>query len=255
MSPLLTHHTAGVTSLILNRPDKRNAFDETLIEALTTALRQAIQDDATQVIVLKAQGKHFSSGADLSWMQRMSQASFEDNLQDAKQLATLLHELYHCPKPTIAQVQGATYGGGLGLIAACDIGIAEHNATFCFSEVKLGLIPATISPFIIEAIGVKAAKWLFMSAESFNAERARSLQLIQHCVAIDELDAFTARYALNLTQLPQQAVKACKSLVQQVSQHPINSTLLELTARLIAEQRQTAEAKSLIRAFLKDGHR
>lgn len=237
---LLQKNEQGIAWLILNRPDKANAFDDQLIQALTQALNQAIDNPEIQTIVLKANGKHFSAGADLDWMKRMAKASFEANQQDAEQLATLLHTLYHCPKPTLAQVQGAAYGGGLGLIAACDIAIAETQATFCFSEVKLGLIPATISPFIIQTMGSKAAKWLFMSADPFDALQAQALHLIHHCVPLAELDRFTQDYAKKLTALPTEAVKACKALVQTVSQHPIDTRLLKLTATLLAKQRQLA---------------
>lgn len=243
----LKHHTLLIT---LNRINKHNAFDDTLLIALQSLLDNAGDDDNVRVIVLKANGKHFSAGADLAWMQRMANFNEEENLADASILARLMFSLHHHPKPTIAMVHGAAMGGGAGLVAACDVAIAAHTAHFCFSEVKLGLIPAVISPYVINAIGERAALALFMSAETFDANRALQLQLIQHCVAEDDLLPYTLNYAEQMAQWPVSAVKAAKSLVRQVSPLPINEQLQRLTAKLIAKQRVSAEGQLGLKTFL-----
>jgi methylglutaconyl-CoA hydratase len=250
----MTHLTQTLTDHIswisLNCPEKNNAFDERLIQALTEALHQAIENENVRVIVLKGEGKHFSAGADLNWMLRLAQASLEENEKDALKLAKLLQVLYTCPKPTIAQIQGCAYGGGVGLVAACDISIAAETAKFCFSEVKLGLIPAVISPYVIEAIGARTAKRLFMTGETFTAEEALKFNLIHQLVNPSELDACVQQAALHLTTLPVEAVQACKSLVQTVSHQPIDAQLMTLTAQLIAKKRQSPEAQTHMETFL-----
>lgn len=245
--------TEQITTLILNRPHVHNAFDGPLIAQLIQALHQAIEKSQTRVIVLKATGKHFSAGADLAWMQRMAEASRDENVKDAEQLATLLHTLYHCPKPTLAEVQGAAYGGGAGLVAACDIAIASSDTQFCFSEVKLGLIPAVISPFVIQAIGARAAKAYFMSGASFTAEEALRLGLIHQHVSPGVFEPTALDYAKRLVALPREAVKACKKLVHDVSGQEIDTYLLKKTAQWIADRRSSEEARTCVKAFLKKG--
>lgn len=250
MTTLLTESKNHVHIITLNRADKHNAFDDTLLAELQLTLDKAIADPAIRVIVLKANGRHFSAGADLAWMQRMAHLNETENLADARVLARVMHTLHQSPKPTIAIVQGAAYGGGAGLIAACDITIATHSAKFCFSEVKLGLIPAVISPYVIQAIGARAATWLFMSAEVINAQRALELHLIQHCVAEEELQTYALHYAQQLAMLAPGAVRASKALVRQITGLPIDDQLQHLTATLIAKQRVSAEGQLGLQAFL-----
>lgn len=236
--------------LTLNKPEKNNAFDEFLIEDLTCAIKEAIAHQSVRVIVLSGNGRNFSAGADLSWMQRMAQASVTENEKDALRLAQLLDTLYHCPKPTLASAQGAVYGGGVGLLAACDIVVAERDTVFCFSEVKLGLIPAVISPYIIQAMGARVAKRLFMTGEIFSTELALKENLIHEVVESPELSPYVSQRAHSLTQLPVEAVKACKMLVNSVNQQPLDESLMQTTAKLIAERRKSDEAQRLIQNFL-----
>lgn len=250
MSDLLIEYQEHLCLLTLNRESKRNAFDDKLLAEMQQQCDKAIQNPKVRVIVLKALGKHFSAGADLTWMQRMADFSFDENKQDAMILAQLMSTLYHSPKPTIAMVQGSAYGGGAGLVAACDIGIAATNATFCFSEVTLGLIPAVISPFVIEAIGARAAKALFMSAEVFDAKRALDLHLIQHCVDEEYLFEFTVNYAKIIANNAPHAVRASKQLVRDVMNKCIDETLSRYTADIIAEKRISEEGQKGLKAFL-----
>lgn len=248
---LLIEQQKHVLLITFNRIEKHNAFDDVLLTDLQIALDAAQDDAETRVIVLKSNGRHFSAGADVSWMQRMAQFSEEENRADAEVLARVMFTLNKSPKPTIAMVQGAAFGGGAGLVAACDIAIAGQSAKFCFSEVKLGLIPAVISPYVIKAIGERAATWLFMSAEQFDAKRAYELQLIQHCVADEELLSYTMNYAQTIAQLPPNAVLETKSLVRHVANRPIDETLQIQTAALIAKKRVSAEGQRALQAFLK----
>ncbi len=251
MTELLSELQGHVHLITLNRTQVHNAFDDRLLTDLQHLLDTVIADARVRVIVLKAHGKHFSAGADVAWMQRMAQFSEAENLADAQALARVMYTLHQCPKPTIAMVQGAAFGGGAGLVAACDIAIAAHTARFCFSEVKLGLIPAVISPYVIQAIGARAAAALFMSAEPFDAKRAYELHLVQHCVPEEELLTYTRQYAERMAQLAPLAVRASKALVRQVSGLPINEALQHLTATLIARQRTSVEGQQGLQAFLK----
>ena len=248
---VLTEHQNELFIITLNRTDKHNAFDEQLIDLLQQTIEDAINHPMVKLIVLKANGRHFSAGADLQWMQQMVNFSEAENTADALVLANLLHTLYTSPKPTIAMVQGSAYGGGAGLVAACDIAIAASNAQFCFSEVKLGLIPAVISPYVIKAIGERAAKWLFISAEQFDAQQAKHLGLVHHCVDEAELLSFTLNYAKQLLQNAPEAVAAAKQLVTQVAGQAINEQLLLKTAQMIAERRRSAEGQSRLLSFLR----
>ena len=250
MQEIIIEQHGTVRHVILNRVDKHNAFDDVLLKQLQIELEMAIDDSATRVILLKSNGKHFSAGADLAWMKRMATFSEAENIADANVLASVMHTLYHSPKPTIAQVQGSAFGGGVGLIATCDIAIAAKNAQFCFSEVKLGLIPAVISPYIIQAIGARMATALFMSADSFDAQRAFALNLIQHCVDANELDAFTQEYASKLAGFPPEAIREAKALVRHVAARPIDAELTQATTTWIARRRASAEAQTGLQAFL-----
>lgn len=250
MQDVLTELQDHVLSISLNRVEKHNAFDDTLIATLQKILDDAETNEHVHIIVLKACGPHFCAGADLDWMQRMAQMSAEENLTDAKALAKLMYTLHQSKKPTVALVQGAAFGGGAGLIAACDIALASHSARFCFSEVKLGLVPAVISPYVIHAIGARAASWLFMSAETFNAEKALHLHLVHHVIPDEIFASTTISYIRKLSKLPPEALKMSKALVRNVSGHPINEALQTLTASIIAEKRVSTEGQRGIHAFL-----
>ncbi|MFC3909202.1 enoyl-CoA hydratase-related protein [Legionella dresdenensis] len=250
MDDLITelHHTVYV--ITFNRIHKHNAFDDQLLNNLQARLDEAIHNPQVRSIVLNANGKHFSAGADLSWMQRMATYSEQENLADAMVLAKVMNTLYESPKPTIAAVHGAAYGGGAGLAAACDIAIAADTARFCFSEVRLGLIPAVISPYVVKAIGERAARWLFMSADVFEAKQAKELGLIHYCISEEELLMFTLEYAQKISQLAPQAVADCKLLVNQVSNQPVTDKVISHTASLIAKKRVSAEGQRGLHAFL-----
>ncbi|MBA3536674.1 MAG: enoyl-CoA hydratase/isomerase family protein [Tatlockia sp.] len=250
MSDLLRELQEPIFIITLNRVSKHNAFDDKLLKALSQTLDEAIANPKVRVIILKANGRHFSAGADLAWMQRMAAFSEEDNLRDAMVLARVMYTLNQSPKPTIAMVQGAAYGGGAGLTAACDLAIASTSARFCFSEVKLGLIPAVISPYVVKAIGERAAKHLFMTAETFDAAEAKRLQLVQHCVADEELWPFTFNYAEQIAKLAPLAVSACKTLVADVAGKAISEEIMLQTAALIAKKRVSAEGQEGLHAFL-----
>ena len=250
MSDVLSEQQGHVLLVTLNRVKKHNAFDDVLLTDLQLILDKAALDPKVRVIVLKAHGHHFCAGADVTWMQRMAKFSEEENLADAQVLARLMYTLHQHPKPTIAMVQGAAFGGGTGLVAACDLAIASPNARFCFSEVKLGLIPAVISPYVIKAIGERAAKGLFISAETIDAKRALELGLIQHCISEDELLTFTLNYAKQIAQLAPNAVRAAKYLAHQIAGLPITEELGEMTAALIAKRRVSIEGQKGLQAFL-----
>ena len=250
MSDLLTEIQDKVCLLTINRVSKHNAFDNHLLALMQTQLDAAINNPEVRVIVLKANGKHFSAGADLAWMHSMAQFSEEENLNDTMVLGNLMYSLNQSPKPTIAMVQGSAFGGGAGLAAACDIAIASLSARFCFSEVKLGLIPAVISPYVVKAIGERAAKMLFMSAELFDAPRALSLNLVQHCVPEEELLEFTLKYAKQISNNAPDAVKISKQLAGDVANKKINEELVHYTASLIANKRVSAEGQQGLKAFL-----
>ncbi len=241
---------AGVARLTLNRPEVHNAFNDDLIAELTAALVRLEQDPAVRAVVLAAAGKSFSAGADLNWMKRMAGYSEEENRADARGLAGLMRSLNELAKPTVALVQGAAYGGGVGLVACCDIAIAATRASFCLSEVKLGLIPAVISPYVIAAIGERAARRYFVTAERFDAETALRLGLVQEVVAPEALEAAGRQVLDALLAGGPAAQAAAKRLVRDMAGRPIDDALVEETAKRIAEIRAGAEAKEGVSAFL-----
>lgn len=250
MSNLLIEIQDKICLLTLNRVDKQNAFDDKLLLEMQTQYSEATNNSAVRVIVLKANGKHFSAGADIAWMQRMAQFSEEDNLKDAMILSNLMYTISQSSKPTIAMIQGCAYGGGAGLAAACDIAIAADTARFCFSEVKIGLIPAVISPYVVKAVGERTACALFMSAELFDAQRAFALNLIHHCVPEANLLEFTLNYAQQIAACAPEAVIMAKKLSQHVANKPIDEELGYYTANLIAHKRVSAEGQKGLQAFL-----
>ncbi|HET8726942.1 MAG TPA: enoyl-CoA hydratase-related protein, partial [Alphaproteobacteria bacterium] len=186
---ILTDVTDGVATVTLNRPEVHNAFNDRVIAELTGTFSRLGADPTVRAVVLRASGKSFSAGADLGWMQRMAGYGFDENLADARQLAELMRTLNDLPKPTVALVQGAAFGGGVGLVACCDVALAADTATFCLSEVKLGLIPAVISPYVVQAIGARAARRYFLTAERFSALQAKALGLVHEVVPAVMLEA------------------------------------------------------------------
>ncbi len=250
MQDLLMELDGHVLILTLNRTHKHNAFDDNLIAQLQSELDLAASNPEVRVIMLRANGRHFSAGADLDWMRRLADFSEDENVADAKALAHLLSSLHHSKKPTIAVIQGAAFGGGAGLAAACDIAIAADTAQFCFSEVKLGLIPAVISPYVVRAVGERTASWLFMSAEKLDAKAALNIGLIHHLVPEEELPCHAHQYARELAMLAPDAIQASKQLVAAVAHQPIDETLQDLTATLIAKKRASSEGKKGMHAFL-----
>lgn len=240
----------AVCTLTLNRVDKHNAFDDRLIKHLNTLLQSAINDDSVRVIRLAGEGNNFSAGADLHWMQRMAEYSEEENVKDSLELARLMQLLHRCPKPTIACVQGAAMGGGVGLVAACDIAIATQDAHFCFSEVKLGLIPAVISPYVIKAIGARLATRYFVSAERISAQRALQIGLISELCANEDLNQVSMNLALRIAANAPQAVQLSKSLIHTVDKSNIDEQLMRYTAEQIAQKRVSSEGQKGLHAFL-----
>lgn len=250
MSDLIFEIQDNLCLLTLNRVEKHNAFDNNLLSLMQTRLDAAIADPKVRVIVLKANGKHFSAGADLGWMQDMARFSEAENLQDAMVLGNLMYTLNQSPKPTLAMVHGSAFGGGAGLATACDITIAATSARFCFSEVKLGLIPAVISPYVVKAIGERSAKALFMSAEIFDAPKALDLKLVHHSVSEDNLLGFTLDFAQKISANAPEAVKAAKKLAADVANKQIDKELVYYTASLIAQKRVSPEGQQGLNAFL-----
>ncbi len=240
----------GVATVTLNRPEKHNAFDDAIIATLTDLFNQAARDNHVRVMVLQATGKNFCAGADLNWMKRMASYTYEQNVADANALAVMLHTLYTLPKPTIARIQGAAFGGAVGLVACCDMAVSSRLSKFCLSEVKLGLIPATISPYVIDAMGDRVARRYFMTAEVFSARRARRLGLISEAVTEEELDSVVADLVNKILNNGPLAVAAAKQLVFDVKDEPLGEELIEKTSLRIATTRVSAEGQEGLSAFL-----
>lgn len=234
----------------MNRPEVHNAFDETLIAEVTAALRTLDHDAEVRVVVLGGRGESFCAGADLNWMKRAASYSEAENLRDARALAEMLRSLARMSKPTLARVQGAAIGGGLGLVAACDIAVASTRASFATSEVRLGLIPATIGPYVIAAIGERQARRYFLTGERISANRAREIGLAHEVTEAEGLDATIAGIADALMAGGPQAQTAAKHLIHDVAGRPPTADLAEDTACRIARLRATPEAGEGIRAFL-----
>ncbi|MGO2231394.1 enoyl-CoA hydratase/isomerase family protein, partial [Psychrobacter sp.] len=233
-------HVATVT---LNRPKIRNAFNDEMIAELTEAFTKLGTDDEVRVIVLAAAGKAFCAGADLNWMRAMADYSYEENLADADKLAQMLKTIYECPKPTIAAIQGDVYAGGMGLVAVCDVAIAVKIANFCLSEVRLGLAPATISPYVIKALGTRAAQRYFLSAEVFDAKKARQLGFIHERVSEEWLDDEVATLCAKMVKNSPNAVKTCKQLLHDIAGEPITDELIAGTVKGIADIRSSEQGK------------
>ena len=247
---ILQEIEAGVGRLTLNRPELHNAFDDALIARLTAALLSLEADRRVRAVVLAAAGKSFSAGADLNWMQRMAGYSEAENLEDARALAGLMSTLDRLAKPTVALVQGAAFGGGVGLVACCDIAIASEAASFALSEVKLGIVPAVISPYVAAAIGQRAARRYMLTAERFSAERARALGLVHEVVPAERLEETGREILGQLAQGGPQAQAEAKDLALSLAGRPIDRELIDETAQRIARVRAGEEAREGLAAFL-----
>ena len=239
-----------VATVTLNRPEVRNAFNDQVIAELTEAFAGLGARDDVRAIVLAAQGPAFCAGADLNWMRRMADYTRQENIADAGKLAEMLRVIYECPKPTVARVQGDVYAGGMGLVAACDMAVAVDTAGFCLSEVKLGLIPATISPYVIRAMGARAAHRYFLTAERFGAAEALRIGFVHEVVTADELDAKVDELLKALTTASPNAVRVCKKLVIDVAEREINAGLIAATVQGIADIRASDEGKEGVQSFL-----
>jgi len=249
-APLLIERREAVATLTLNRPEIRNAFDDAQIERLTRALREAEADPAVRVVVIAGNGPAFCAGADLNWMKRMAGYSYEQNLADAAALAEMLRTLDRVSKPTVARVHGPAFAGGTGLVAACDIALGAPEAKFCLSEAKLGLSPATISPYVVRAMGARMARRYFLTAEVFDAEEACRIGLLSALVPTAELDSALAGLLKHLLAAGPQAMAEIKDLIRAVSARTIDEAMIADTARRIAEIRVTAEGREGIASFL-----
>ena len=240
----------GVATLVLNRPEVRNAFNDEVIAEFTQAFGELGDREDVRCVVLAAAGQAFCAGADLNWMRRMADYSHAENLADAAQLAEMLRAMYECPKPTVARIQGDVFAGGMGLVAACDMAVSVDTATFCLSEVKLGLIPATISPYVIRAMGARAAHRYFLTAERFGADEAYRIGFVHEVVSADQLDAKVSEITQALVSASPVAVKACKRLVQDVAGREITAELIAQTVQGIADIRSSAQGKEGVQSFL-----
>ncbi|MES2687656.1 MAG: enoyl-CoA hydratase/isomerase family protein [Pseudomonadota bacterium] len=240
----------GVSTVTLNRPEVRNAFNDEVIAELTAVFIELGKREEVRCIVLAAHGTAFCAGADLNWMKRMADYTRDENVADAGALAEMLRVVYACPKPTIAKVQGDVYAGGTGLVAACDIAVSVDTAGYCLSEVKLGLIPATISPYVIRAMGARAAHRYFLTAERFSAAEALRVGFVHEVVLAAELDAKVAELAKALVNAGPEAVKLCKMLVQDVAEQEITSSLIRKTVEGIADIRVSPEGREGVQSFL-----
>jgi methylglutaconyl-CoA hydratase len=240
-----------VAYITMNRPDRHNAFDDVLIAELTEALRSMEAEDGIRAVVLSGAGKSFSAGADLNWMKRMAGFSIDENRRDAMGMATLMRTLAHLRKPTLARVHGAAYGGGVGLVACCDIAVAAQSASFSLTEAKLGLIPAVISPYVIAAIGERAARRYFLTAERFDAAEAWRLGLV-HELAGDagSLDERIGEIVDAILACSPAAQREAKDLIRAVASRPVTSELIQDTAERIAKIRASPEGREGVAAFL-----
>ena len=251
-STILSHlDEQGIATLTMNRPELHNAFDDALIVDLTCELKRLERDPRVRVVRLAGAGKSFSAGADLNYMRRMSTYSREENMRDAVVLAGLMQTLNALDKPTIALVQGVAYGGGVGLAACCDIVLAAERATFCLSEVKLGIIPVVISPYVIAAIGARACRRYFQTAEPFDAREACRLGLVNEVV--EDKAALLERSAQIASQLRNNAPTAmteAKRMIPTIAGRPVDDQLIAETAARIADRRASAEAREGLAAFL-----
>jgi methylglutaconyl-CoA hydratase len=247
---VVSQRGAGVAQITMARPQVFNAFDEVMIGELDAAFTQLSQDPQVRVIVLAGEGKHFSAGADLQWMQRASVATLEWNLSDARRFAGMLHRIATCSKPTVARVQGAALGGGVGLTCACDMAVASDNANFAVSEAKFGILPAVIGPYVVNAVGKRQARYLALTTTRIDAQTALSMGMVQRVVPLDALDTEVDRVVTELVAGGPGAQQEIKQLMDQLPVAPITDEVRELTASTIARVRGSDEAREGFAAFL-----
>ncbi len=239
-----------VAEVWLNRPEVRNAFNDGVIAALTEAFIRLNQDTELRVVVLAGHGKAFCAGADLNWMRAMADYSWEENRADAGKLAEMLWTLDQCPVPIVGRIHGDCYAGGMGLASVCDVLVASDNVTFCLSEARLGLLPATIAPYVVRAMGEQAARRWFTTAERFSAAQGQAMGFVHELCTPDEIDARVAALVATLVANGPAAVRACKQLVRDVAGRPIDAALRDETARRIADIRASAEGREGVLSFL-----
>jgi methylglutaconyl-CoA hydratase len=240
----------GIASITLSRPEKHNAFDDAMIANLTAFFKELTTRSDVRVVLLKAEGRSFSAGADLAWMQRMAEYDYGHNLNDARALAIMLQSLKTLPQPTIVRVQGYAFGGAVGLISCCDIAIASKTAVFGLTETRIGLIPATIGPHVIEAIGPRWARRLFLTAERFDAALAEQIHLVHECCDEEALDARIDSLIATLLENGPEAMGAAKRLVHDVAGKPLDAQLIDDTSARIAHLRVSGEGQEGLKAFL-----
>ncbi|MGM0524828.1 MAG: enoyl-CoA hydratase/isomerase family protein [Pseudomonadota bacterium] len=240
--------TRGVARLTLNRPEVHNAFDDIMIAELLEALSKADNDDSVRVLVLQSEGKNFSAGADLNWMRSMADKDYQQNIDDAGQLSLLMQRLDQLSKPTIALVQGAAFGGAVGLAACSDMVLAQPKSSFCLSEVKIGLIPAVISPYVVKAIGERQSRRYLLTAERFFADEAQQLGLVHRIV--DDFESALGEWLDALLNNSPQAVAACKQLIASVGSRPVDDSVRQHTIEEIAKIRVSDEGQEGLSAFL-----
>ncbi len=251
MNPIqILRPSAHVAEVWLDRPELRNAFNSEVIAALDAAFRDLGADPQLRAIVLGGRGKVFCAGADLNWMRAMADYSWAQNKADASALADMLWSIDQCPVPVVGRVQGDCYAGGMGLAACCDVLVAAEGVQFCLSEARLGLLPATIGPYVVRALGVQASRRYFVTAERFSAARAHALGFVHELVAPEALDATVADIVATLVANGPAAVKACKRLVQDVAGREIDAALRDDTAHRIADIRASAEGREGVASFL-----
>jgi methylglutaconyl-CoA hydratase len=246
---ILSHLEGGVLRLTLDRPEKSNAFDDQVIADLTAAFLNAAEDPEVRVVLLAASGKYFSAGGDLGWMQRMATYTYNENLADARGLARLMRSIDLCPKPVVARVQGSAFAGATGLLACCDIVVTVPAAQFAITEVRLGLIPAVISPYIVRAMGIRQARRWSLTAERFSAEQAKAMGLVHEIAEPEALDGMVRQQIDAILLASPAALGETKSLLAYVDQ-PLSEDVIDETARRIARLRASPEGREGVTAFL-----
>ena len=239
----------GLATVTLNRPEVHNAFDDALITALIQTCERLAHDPAVRIVLLTGAGASFSAGGDLNWMRRTGDYSYEKNFADAAELGRLMYLLDNLPKPTVARVHGAVFAGGIGLVACCDIAVADQESVFCISETRLGLVPAVISPYLVRAMGPRAARRYFLTAERFSADEARRLGLVHEAVPAADLDTTIARLVSAVLEGATGAQARSKRLIAEVAERPIEASVIDVTVRAIAEARASDEAREGLEAF------
>jgi methylglutaconyl-CoA hydratase len=239
-----------IATITLNRPDKRNAMNEKMVREITQALTMLSTDTSVHTLIINGHGEHFCAGADIAHMKAMSDASYKDNYDDAQLLADLMYQLYTFPKPTIVLAHGITLGGGLGLLATCDIAIVADDASFGFSEVKIGITPSTISPYVVAAIGQRAASFYFLTGTRFDAAEAKHIGLAHQVTEANALFRTGHALAKTLSMNSPKAMHSAKELIHHVANHAITAELGQKTAEHLANIRTSAQAKEGLQAFL-----